>query len=471
MNRQQRYALMVLMLAGFVTIFDLFVVNVALVSIEHSFDTSFTALTLIIVIYELGFGLLLITGGRLGDMYGSKPLYRIGMLCFMLSSLGCTIALSSNALIFARLLQGLAAALLFPQVYASIRYNFNSQQAKTAFAFLGMSLGLAAIAGQVLGGLLIELDLLGLGWRSIFLINLPIGGLALYWSQHLNSQKSAEKISLDGFGIVLSSMGICFSLVPILMMPIWGWAWRSTGLLLLGLFFLWSFIKYEIHYQRQGKLPLLEVSLFKNSSFMLGILIVLCIYATSSAFPFMMALLFQRGLGLSAFQSGLVFMPASIGFVASSLLTPRWLQRFGQKVLLFAAICYAVSYLILMLMVGHWAMVQPILIFVPLMLLVGFSQGMLMTPLLNLVLETVELKSIGMASGLTATLQQVGAALGAAVVGSIFQLSLDYFSALETLVRLEKAFALSLGFNVIVVSIACYLLTRILKSKLILNLA
>ena len=469
MNRQQRYALMVLMLAGFVTIFDLFVVNVALVSIENSFNSSFTALTLIIVIYELGFGLLLITGGRLGDIHGPKSLYRIGMLCFMLASLGCAIALSSNALILARLLQGLAAALLFPQVYASIRYNFNPQQAKTAFAFLGMSLGLAAIAGQVVGGLLIELDLFGLSWRSIFLINLPIGGLALYWSKYLNSQKSAEKISLDGFGVVLSSIGISLSLIPILMMPIWGWTWLNSAVLILGLLFISGFIKYEIRHQQQGKTPLLAVGLFKNKSFVLGILIVLCIYATSSAFPFMMTMLFQRGLELSAFQSGLLFMPASIGFVAASFLTPRWQQRFGNRVLLLGAICYAMSYLILMLLVGQWAMVQPIWIFIPLMFLVGFSQGMLMTPMLNLVLATVDLKLIGMASGLTATLQQVGAALGAAVVGSIFQLSLKHFAELETLIKLEKAFALSLGFNVVVVVIACYLFTRILKAQYLLN--
>ena len=252
-------------------------------------------------------------------------------------------------------------------------------------------------------------------------------------------------------------------------MPIWGWTWLSSTVLILGLLFISGFIKYEIRHQQQGKTPLLAVGLFKNKSFVLGILIVLCIYATSSAFPFMMTMLFQRGLELSAFQSGLLFMPASIGFVAASFLTPRWQQRFGNRVLLLGAICYAMSYLILMLLVGQWAMVQPIWIFIPLMFLVGFSQGMLMTPMLNLVLATVDLKLIGMASGLTATLQQVGAALGAAVVGSIFQLSLKHFAELETLIKLEKAFALSLGFNVVVVVIACYLFTRILKAQYLLN--
>nr|WP_274921874.1 MFS transporter [Providencia sp. G1(2023)] len=185
MNRHQSIALFVLLLAGFVTIFDLFVVNVAIVSIQQSLNANLTQITLIIVGYELAFGLLLITGGRLGDIYGKKSLYRVGMTLFTITSLLCALAPTASLLVTSRFLQGLSAALLFPQVYSSIRINFNEQTAKKAFGYLGMSLGLAAIAGQALGGWLITLDLFGLGWRTIFLVNLPIGAVAVFLSGFL----------------------------------------------------------------------------------------------------------------------------------------------------------------------------------------------------------------------------------------------------------------------------------------------
>lgn len=459
---QQRYALTVLMLAGFITIFDLFVVNVAIVSIENSLHASLTALTLIIVLYELGFGLLLITGGRLGDLYGQRTLYQVGMGCFMLSSLFCALSPTSEWLIFSRLLQGLSAALLFPQVYASIRHNFDDAQTKTAFAYLGMSLGLAAIAGQVLGGLLIELDLFGLSWRSIFLINLPIGILALFLSAHLKDYRlTGSDLGLDILGVLLSSLTISFSLWPILMLPASGWNNTSSLLLLLGGVCGACFIRHEIKHKQQAKVPLLDVSLFSNRRFFYGVLTILGVYSTASAFPFMMAILFQRGLELSAFHSGLLFMPASIGFVGASLLTPHWQRRWGNRILLIGALCYAGAYLILMIMVGGFLWTHPIWIFLPIQLLIGFTQGMVMTPIINRVLASVDVELIGMASGLTATIQQIGAALGVTVVGNIFQSALVYYTTLDTTHTIEKSFAISLSFNIFVILLATITLRKI----------
>ncbi|WP_254813857.1 MFS transporter [Salinivibrio sp. ES.052] len=160
--------LYVLLLAGFVTIFDLFVVNVAIPSMQARLEASFSQIGFIVAGYELAFGVLLITGGRLGDMFGRRRLFIIGMLGFTLSSLLCAAAPTANILIGARVLQGLSAALLFPQVYASIRVNFTGDDSRRAFGLLGMTLGLAAIAAQVLGGWIVHGDFFGLGWRSLF---------------------------------------------------------------------------------------------------------------------------------------------------------------------------------------------------------------------------------------------------------------------------------------------------------------
>ncbi|MER1962024.1 MFS transporter, partial [Proteus vulgaris] len=238
MNRQQRIALFVLLLAGFVTIFDLFVVNVAIVNIERTLNATLTELTLIIVGYELAFGLLLITGGRLGDIYGRRTLYRIGMFGFTVTSVLCAISPNAIFLVIARCLQGLTAALLFPQVYSSIRLNFDEAQAKKIFGLLGMTLGLAAIAGQALGGLLISLNVFGLEWRTIFLINLIIGIIALGFSRYLIQSEALDYIKLDIGGVILSACGISFTLLPLLMLPIWGWKLHSTLFFLFGLILL-----------------------------------------------------------------------------------------------------------------------------------------------------------------------------------------------------------------------------------------
>nr|WP_242452017.1 MFS transporter [Serratia marcescens] len=190
----------VLLLGGFVTVFDLFVVNVAAPVIQQQFAADFAGVGLIVAGYELAFGVLLIAGGRLGDRFGRRRLFSLGMLGFTLSSLLCGLAGSLSLLIAARILQGAAAALLFPQIYALMRVLYAPQQRRRAFAWLGMTLGLAAIFGQILGGFIIEANLFGSGWRMIFLINLPIGALALWAARRIPESRVAQAQRLDGVG-------------------------------------------------------------------------------------------------------------------------------------------------------------------------------------------------------------------------------------------------------------------------------
>lgn len=446
MNRHQHIALFVLILAGFVTIFDLFVVNVAIVTIQHSLNANLTELTLIIVGYELAFGLLLITGGRLGDIYGKKCLYRVGMACFTLTSLFCAFAPTATLLVVARFFQGLSAALLFPQVYASLRVNFNPLQAKKAFGYLGMSLGLAAIAGQALGGWLITLDLFNLSWRTIFLVNLPIGILAIALSRFLLEGEKC-RINLDWCGVILSGLGICCVLLPLLMLPVWGWLNTSSLLLSSGVLLLVIFAYYEIRLEKQGKAPLFSMQILRNRPFVIGLLVVMSVYATSSAFPLMLSLLLQKGIGLSAFLSGMIFVPSSIGFVISSVITPLWVNRYGERTIFWGALFYGLSYMLLLVMLYWFSSNSSALWLTPVLFLVGFTQGMIMTPMLNLVLAKVSVQIAGQASGFTATLQQVGAAIGATMVSVMMQYGLTHFSAQFPFEQLKNAVSFGLGFN------------------------
>ncbi|QIG06169.1 MFS transporter [Proteus sp. ZN5] len=466
MNTQQRIALFVLLLAGFVTIFDLFVVNVAIVNIEQTLNATLTELTLIIVGYELAFGLLLITGGRLGDIYGQRTLYRIGMFGFTLTSVLCAISPNAISLVIARCLQGLTAALLFPQVYSSIRLNFDDTQAKKVFGLLGMTLGLAAITGQALGGLLISLNLFGLEWRTIFLINLIIGIVALALSHYLTQSETLDYIRLDIGGVILSAFSITFTLLPLLMLPIWGWKLHSTLLFLFGLALLMLFIYYENRLKQQGKQPLFDLILFTNHPYVIGIGIVVCVYATSSAFPMMMSILLQSGFKRSVLDSGLIFVPSSIAFVLSSLLTPKWVRKFGEQIIYWGGACYALSYLFLIGGIYYLISPENSSLVIPFLFLVGFTQGMIMTPMLNLVLAKVKSEFVGIASGLTATLQQIGAAIGATCVSIILQFSLSHTLSTNMIEQYKIAFSFSMVFNFIMAICATFLLRKIvIKNK------
>ncbi|MFG6177846.1 MFS transporter [Halomonas sp. THAF12] len=412
--------LSVLLLAGFVTIFDLFVVNVAIPSMQAGLGASFAQIGFIVASYELAFGVLLITGGRLGDLFGRRRLFILGMAGFTVASALCGLAPSANFLIGARVLQGLAAALLFPQVYASIRVNFDGNDSARAFGLLGMTLGLAAIAGQVLGGWLVHVDLFGLGWRSIFLINVPIGLFAIVAARFIPESRAPQRPTLDWTGVTLVSTGLTLLLVPLIEGPGQGWPAWSLWALGAGMGMLVLFSRQQERRRMAGELPLVDMRLMAQRRFALGAVLVLLVYSTSTSFFLCFALLVQSGLGLDPFVAGSIFAPCSVGFVLASLAAPRLVARWGSRAIVAGALVYALSIGLLMAQV-HMARaaLEPTRL-IPVLIVVGAGQGFVMTPLLNLVLGFVKEAQAGMASGVISTVQQVGAALGVAVVGILF---------------------------------------------------
>ncbi|MDE9481080.1 MFS transporter [Xenorhabdus bovienii] len=460
MTKRDYLALSVLLLAGFVTIFDLFVVNIAITNIQTHLQASIFQITLVIVAYEIGFGLLLITGGRLGDLFGRRWLFQLGILAFTLTSLFCGFAPTANFLIAARFLQGLAAALLFPQIYASIRVNFEGDNSRRAFGLLGMTLGLAAIAGQTLGGWMVSANVWNLQWRSIFLINIPIGILAFVFSRYINESIAREKTGLDWIGVTLSSIGISALLLPLLIGPIFGWPIWCWLLLLLAGVALLQFRRHEVHYVSQGKTPLFDFDLLKNKQFSLGCLLVLFVYSTASSFFLVFALFLQNGLGFTPLDAGLIFVPASVGFVLSSLNAPYWIKRFGIQAIVVGALLYFVSFIALIVAVAMLPITTHLLLIVLILILLGYGQGFVMTPLLNIVLAFTHVQFVGMAAGIIATFQQIGAALGVAVVSVLVQWKLNNTDALS-FITYRSAFVSSMLYNVVAAFIAFYLLKKL----------
>ncbi|MBS4431656.1 MFS transporter [Pectobacterium punjabense] len=458
--------LSVLLMAGFVTIFDLFVVNVAIPSMQADLGASFAQIGFIVAGYELAFGVLLITGGRLGDVFGRRRLFVVGMVGFTIASALCGLAPDAGFLIGARLLQGLTAALLFPQVYASIRVNFNGHDSRRAFGLLGMTLGLAAIAGQVLGGWLVHANLFGLGWRSIFLINIPIGLLAIVTARFIPESRTPQRPSLDWTGVALVSIGLTLLLVPLIEGPGQGWPTWCLWMLVAAVALLGIFYRQQERRRMAGHLPLVDMRLLAQRRFLLGVLLVLLVYSTSSSFFLCFALLVQMGLGLDPFLAGSIFAPCSVGFVLASLAAPRLIARWGTLAIIAGALVYAVAIGLLVTQVQLAGADLVATRLIPVLIVVGAGQGFIMTPLLNLVLGLVDGPQAGMASGVISTVQQVGAALGVAVVGILFGSALATGDgAVAQAGQYVSAFVVGMLYNVGAALLVCILLLMLVRTQ------
>ncbi|MGF6575049.1 EmrB/QacA subfamily drug resistance transporter [Paraburkholderia sp. GAS333] len=448
-----------LLLGGFVTIFDLFVVNVAIPSVQLGLGASFAQIGFIVAGYELAFGVLLITGGRLGDLFGRRRLFAVGMAAFTVASALCGLAPNPGFLIGARVLQGLASALLFPQVYASIRVNFNGDDCRRAFGLLGMTLGLAAIAGQLLGGGLLHADAFGLGWRCIFLINVPVGLFAIGAARHIPESRALQRPALDWTGVALASAGLTMLLVPLIEGPGQDWPAWSYWSLGMAVALLALFHRQQEQRRRAGGLPLVDMRLLAQPRFALGAVLILLVYSTSSSFFLSFALLVQTGLGLDPFIAGSIFAPCSVGFVLASLAAPRLVARWRTRAIVAGALVYAVS---IALLIAQVRMAGAELVparLIPVLVVVGAGQGFIMTPLLNLVLGFVDETQAGMASGVISTFQQVGAALGVAVVGILFSATLAQGNGSAAQAgQYASAFATGMLYNLGAALLVCVLL-------------
>ncbi|HEX6958350.1 MAG TPA: MFS transporter [Ferrovibrio sp.] len=416
----RRWCGLAVMLTGtFMAILDVFIVNIAVPSIRADLQADFAAVQFVVAGYALPYAVMLITGGRLGDIFGRRRMFMLGLAGFTLASLACGLAADPTALIAARLAQGLAAAVMSPQVFALMRVGFPGERERaTAFAWLGVVIGLSSVAGQLLGGLLVEADLFGLAWRPVFLINLPLGLVALLAAPRLIAESRAEDARrLDLAGVAGSALGLTLLLYPLIEGREAGWPAWAFAMLAAALPVLALFLRDQQRKSRQRRAPLLEMRLFGNPVFARGVVIVLAFYSTQNAFYLALTVTLQAGLGLSPLQAGLVFAPLAIAFMASSILAGRMTVRHRHIAVAGGAALAAFAFL-----VTAWtactagAGLQARALVAPLALL-GIGCGLFMTPLLNTLLGSIPGRDSGSASGMITTMQQVGGAFGVALVG------------------------------------------------------
>jgi len=411
--------LSVLLAGSFMTVLDAMIVQLALPSIARDLGAGSAAIELMIAGYSMAYGVLLVTGGRLGDMFGRKRIYLIGMAAFTLASILCGLAPNAPLLVAARVLQGATASLVLPQVLASIRVGFDGADRRRAFGLMGLVMGAASALGQLAGGLLISGDVFGLGWRLVFLVNLPIGILAvLAGMRFLEESRAPHGAKLDPFGILLATAALACLLGGLVSLHHIGLAQSALLALLSVPLFLW-FGRHESRFEQRGAMPLLSIRLLRLPAFIAGALGVMVFYASCSSYYVSFAILLQFGAGFSPFEAGLLFTPIAGIFAATSILAPRLIGRYGIAVLRTSSLVYAAGYATLWLMVTRSGAEPSILALMPILLVIAAVQGFIMTPLLNVVLGALPESHAGMAGGAIATMQQVGNALGIAVIGLV----------------------------------------------------
>ncbi|MYR72525.1 drug resistance transporter, EmrB/QacA subfamily [Streptomyces sp. OspMP-M45] len=421
-DRRRWFALAIVMTAAFMDLVDVTIVNIAIPSITEDTGASFSAIQWITAGYALAFAAGLITGGRLGDIYGRKRLFLLGIAGFTIASALCGLAVNPEMLVASRILQGATASLMVPQVLSIVHATFPAHERGKVFGLFGAIVGLGAVSGPLLGALLTEWNLFGLEWRPIFLINLPVGVAGLVLGRKFISESKAPKaLRLDLVGVALVTLGLLMLLYPLtrgreLGWPLWGYVSMAGSLLVFAVL-----VAYEARKARLDGSPLIELSLFRVKSFAAGIAVQLTFGVGLGIFFLVWTLYLQMGLGWSALKAGTTGIPFSVAVsVAAGLSVQKLVPRFGRKVLQAGALLMIVGLLLYMGEAGHYGQAITPWQMIPPLLFMGVGMGLIVAPLTDAVLSGVPKEHAGSASGLINTVQQMGTALGLGLVSVVF---------------------------------------------------
>ncbi len=422
--RRAWQALAVLLLGMAMALIDATIVNVALPTIRTSLSADEATLSWIISGYSLAFGLALIPAGRVGDRLGHKWVFIIGLALFTVASLACGLAQNSTQLVVARVIQGLAGGIFLPAVSAFIQIMFPGKSRGRAFAIMGAVLGISSALGPIIGGLLIQAFGDKNGWRYVFDVNIPLGIIAVVLAIAIIPRgKVADAVSggIDWIGLVLISGALVAILVPLIEgqnngWPLWTYLSLAGGVVLIVLFALW-----EVSYTKRGNSPLVPPHLFSHPAFTGGTILALVYFAAFTSIFFSISILWQSGLGHTALESGLVSIPFALGSIITASQSNRISAKLGRNVLslgtAMVVVGLAAVWIVLLTVPGKdltsWDLLGPLL-------LAGAGSGFFIAPNAQFIIATVDPAEAGAASGVISTMQRIGAAIGIAVIGSVF---------------------------------------------------
>lgn len=420
--RRSRLLLPVALAAVVVYGFDTNVVNVALPELQDELGAGPVALELVVGGYAFTYAAGLVTGGRLGDLVGHRRMFLVGLAAFTAASGLCGIAGTATELVLARLLQGLAAAALVPQVLALITTNFTGRERLRALAWFGVSGAMSGVLGQVLGGLLLVADVLGLGWRAVFLVNIPVGA-ALYALAHrvLPRTTASGRPAFDPVGVVAVSGALVLALVPLVVGRGAGWPWWTTALLVASVPAALLALAHERRLARRGGNPVLDLTLFRHRTFGAGLGVAVAFMAFFASSIFVTSLLLQDGLGLTPLQAGLAYVPFCLLGVVAPLLGGRLVTALGPAaVIRIGCTLDAAAIVLLATVLSARGADAGVPWLVAGLALIGLGNTLVLPTYLGVTLSAVRPEQAGAASGTLNTTQQFAGAAGLAVIGTVF---------------------------------------------------
>ncbi|MEV6206953.1 DHA2 family efflux MFS transporter permease subunit [Kitasatospora sp. NPDC051914] len=419
---QRWRALVVCLIAGFMTLLDVSIVNVALPTVRAGLHMGQSGLQWVVSGYALAFGLALVPAGRIGDARDRRSVFLFGLALFTAASALAGAAQNEAWLIVARLVQGFAGGIVVPQVSGFIQTSFPGPERGRAFGMLGAVIGVSTAVGPLLGGLLIHVFGPQDGWRWVFLVNVPIGVAALPVAHHLLPARrpppgGRRHSDLDPVGVLLLGTGTTALLLPFVQEQ-----WHGTARWLLvpaALGVLTAFVAWETRYGRSRE-PLVSMDLFARRSYAAGTLISLAYFAGFTSVFFVFTLYLQAGLHYSALAAGLAITPFALGSGAAAALGGRMVARHGRR-LVAVGLATVLAGLAGAALAAHfgsgpavgWATAGPLL-------LAGIGSGLVIAPNVTVTLQEVPVARAGSAGGVLQTAQRLGSAVGIAVVGSVF---------------------------------------------------
>ncbi len=418
LERPHRLLLPVILAGFFIYGFDGNVVNVAIPALRRELRAGPAALELVVGGYVFTYAMGVVTGGRLGDLFGRRAPFLYGMAGFVVASVLCGLAQTPGQLVGARLLQGFTASVMVPQVLALITATFPAAERPRALVWFAVTGGISGICGQVLGGLLIVADLFGLGWRAIFFVNVPVGALVLVFAARLLPRaETGNRPGLDLVGVAGISGSLALALVPLILgreagWPVWAWVSMAASVPAMAAALAW-----ERRLTRAGGRPLLDLALFRSPSFNAGLAINAAFMVFFAGFIFVLSLLLQAGLGLSPLRAGLAFAPLAVLAMAASLGGRRLVARYGLRTLTAGCSISALSVLMIAVTLRAGASTPWLVVGMSVM---GLGNGLILPSLIAAPLAGVRPAQAGVAAGMLSTTQQFAGVTGVAVLGTAF---------------------------------------------------
>jgi MFS family permease len=414
------WVLAIVVAAQFMFGVDAFVVNVAIPTIAAELHASSAEIESVIAIYLIAYATLIVTGGRLGDIYGTKGTFLAGVAGFTLTSLWCGLAQSGTELIIARLAQGATAALMVPQVLATLHLLFSDAARSRAFGIYGIALGLAGAAGFALGGILVSLDLAGVGWRAVFFVNVPFGiailGAAV---QIMPSVPRRDGTRLDIPGAIVLFLGLLCLIGPLLFGHDFHWSPVVWLAMAIGVAIVAAFVKLERAVERSGGMPLIDLTLLADKAFMRGLAAAFFFFFANLSFYLIMTMYMQTTLQIAPIKAGLVFVPLALTFVVASRHSGARAKHRGTLVLIEGC-AIQIAGLVALALMAALVEAPTALMLAVILTIFGYGQGLVMAPLSGVVLSSVKPSSAGSGSGMYGTTAQIANASGVAAIGAVF---------------------------------------------------